>query len=269
LPQTKKNKPSKNKQITFSAQKPTFMSASTKNNSTLVTALIFLGIGVFWFLKKWGVIFPDWLFSWPMILVLVGLFIGIGDGFKNPASYILVALGALFLIEPYINLPRRLYEFLWPAILIAIGLVILINYFRNRNNPSEAVKKKVVFDAKGNQVTSDTLNISTIMSETTRLVESKTFTGGTITNIMGSTKIHLGRAGFNQQAVLSTTVLMGEVKIIVPADCEVVVETNTIMGAVNDKRAHRPSTIDANKRLVLTGTVIMGEIKLETDFASL
>lgn len=245
------------------------MSASTKNNSTLVTSLIFLGIGVFWFLKKWGISFPEWLFSWPMILVAVGIFIGIGDRFKNPASYILVALGVLFLIEPYINLPRRLYEFLWPSIMIGVGLIILINYIKNRNKPAEAPKKKVAFDAQGNVVQNDALNISTILSETTRLVESKAFTGGNITTIMGNTKIHLGRAGFNGQAILQATVLMGEVKIIIPADCEVVVETNTIMGAVNDKRAHRPSALDTQKRLVLTGTVIMGEIKLETDFASL
>jgi predicted membrane protein len=245
------------------------MSTSTKNTSSLITAVIFIGIGVFWFLSKWGIDFPDWMFSWPMILILIGLFIGIGDGFKNPASYILLALGGLFLIEPYINLPRRLYEFIWPVILIAVGLVILINYLKNRNQPDDYLKKKVADGSFVSDNSADYLQISTVMSETNRLVTSQNFTGGQITTLMGSTKIHLGRALFNGQAVIQTTNIMGELKIVVPADCEVVVETSTIMGSVNDKRAHRPAGAAAQKQLLITGTVLMGEVKIETDFASL
>lgn len=245
------------------------MSSSTKNNSTLVTALIFIGIGIFWFLRKWGVVFPDWLFSWPMILVVIGLFIGIGDGFKNPVSYILIALGGLFLLEPYINLPRRLLEFLWPIVFITVGVVILINYLKNRNRPDDYFKKKVVEGTAAADQNSDFLQISTVMSETNRLVHAQNFTGGQITTVMGSTKIHLGSAKFNGQAVIQTTNIMGELKIVVPADCEVVVETSTIMGSVNDKRAHRPAGSTAQKQLLVTGTVLMGEIKIETDFASL
>lgn len=75
--------------------------------------------------------FPGWLFSWPMILILIGLFIGAKHQYRNPAWFILVAIGTVFLIErfyPYINFS----QFTWPLLFILIGLYLIFG--RNRSH---------------------------------------------------------------------------------------------------------------------------------------
>lgn len=61
----------------------------------------------------------NWLFSWPMILIVVGLFIGAQSKFENVASYILIAIGGFFLLNNFLNF--NVGQLLWPFILIFLG----------------------------------------------------------------------------------------------------------------------------------------------------
>lgn len=64
-----------------------------------------------------------WLFSWPMILIIVGLFIGAKSQFENVASYILIILGGFFLLNNYFDF--RLGPLIWPVILIFLGFWLI------------------------------------------------------------------------------------------------------------------------------------------------
>ncbi|TCK85468.1 LiaF transmembrane domain-containing protein [Albibacterium bauzanense] len=64
-----------------------------------------------------------WLFSWPMVLIVVGLFIGAKSQFENVASYILIILGGFFLLNNYFDF--RLGPLLWPIILIFLGFWLI------------------------------------------------------------------------------------------------------------------------------------------------
>ena len=75
--------------------------------------------------------FPGWLFSWPMILILVGLFIGAKHQYRNPAWFILVSIGTIFLMErfyPMINFSR----YIWPLLFILFGLYMIFGRNRHR-----------------------------------------------------------------------------------------------------------------------------------------
>lgn len=64
-----------------------------------------------------------WLFSWPMVLIIIGLFIGAKSKFENVASYILIMLGGFFLLNNYFDF--RLGPLLWPIILIFLGFWLI------------------------------------------------------------------------------------------------------------------------------------------------
>jgi hypothetical protein len=68
------------------------MTAHSKNKS-VYTGIVILVIGLIWLLRRMGVYLPYWIFSWETLLIAIGLIIGIDNKFRNPASYILIAIG--------------------------------------------------------------------------------------------------------------------------------------------------------------------------------
>lgn len=77
--------------------------------------------------------FPGWIFSWPMILIIVGFFVGAKHQFRNPAWFILVTMGFLFMAEkfyPDLNASR----YIWPIIIIVFGLFMILGRQRNQQS---------------------------------------------------------------------------------------------------------------------------------------
>jgi predicted membrane protein len=64
-----------------------------------------------------------WLFSWPMVLIIVGLFVGAKSDFENAVSYILIIFGGFFLLNNFFDF--RLGPLLWPIILIFLGFWLI------------------------------------------------------------------------------------------------------------------------------------------------
>ena len=54
-------------------------------------ALILIAVGSVLVLRQMGLPLPYWLFSWPMILIVVGLFIGFRHGFRG-GGWIIICL---------------------------------------------------------------------------------------------------------------------------------------------------------------------------------
>lgn len=64
---------------------------------------------------------------WPLILILIGLSVYIGNGFRrsNQALF-LILLGAFFQAIKLNLIERYAWRYLWPLLLITIGLWIII-----------------------------------------------------------------------------------------------------------------------------------------------
>ncbi|EHQ26051.1 LiaF transmembrane domain-containing protein [Mucilaginibacter paludis] len=96
---------------------------SRQNNRTFA-GLFLVGLGGIYLLRQLDFIFfPTWLFSWPMILILIGLISGIKHNFRHPGAYVMMFIGSVFLLGHIINI--SIY-FLWPLVLIAIGIRLLV-----------------------------------------------------------------------------------------------------------------------------------------------
>lgn len=114
-----------------------------KNNSRVVLAVILIVIGSLWLLRKIGfyIEFPHidfgqifypfrqvfrWIghvvFSWPMILLIIGLILLAG---KRSSGIVLIVVGAIFLIPKIFYLPGLTISFLLPVLLIGFGVALV------------------------------------------------------------------------------------------------------------------------------------------------
>lgn len=210
---------------------------------------------------------PDWLFTWPMLLVSWGVFIAITRGFRDNSWIVLVLIGGFFLADDIIP-GFSLYRFMWPLILIGIGLLILLRP-RNKNrswggnwssNASQwHTGKDDVHAAEFS--TDDEIDITSVLGGTHRTIVSKDFKGGEITNFMGGTELNLSQADINGRVVIDITQVMGGIKLIVPPHWQLQNDVSSVFAGVDDRR-RAAGIADPNKVLVLKGTSVMAGIDI-------
>lgn len=88
------------------------------NSRTTVGAIILI-IGSLLLIDQLNLFFiPDWLFSWPMILIAIGVYSGVKHNFRKPVAPIMILLGVAFLFTENINNADRI---VWPVAIIAAG----------------------------------------------------------------------------------------------------------------------------------------------------
>ncbi|SKB52732.1 Cell wall-active antibiotics response 4TMS YvqF [Sphingobacterium nematocida] len=107
------------------------------------------------------------------------------------------------------------------------------------------------------------LKIDSIFGSAKKIVLSKNFLGGTMTNIFGSTEVNLLQADLNQPAVIDIFQLFGSTKIIVPPHWTVSPSVSSIMGESDDRRVIINHPFDENKKLFITGTSIFGSLTIK------
>jgi hypothetical protein len=74
-------------------------------------------IGSLLLARESGVRFPEWFFTWPMLLIGMGLFTGIRHRFNSPVPFILLIIGGIFLADN-ISDELSLKQYVWPIVLI-------------------------------------------------------------------------------------------------------------------------------------------------------
>jgi predicted membrane protein len=226
------------------------------NSKALFTGGIILALGVIWLLRKMGVYIPHWVYGWEMILIVIGLAIGADNKFRNPASYVLIIIGAVFLLDDLFALPLNIMEYFWPLLVIFVGLMIMI---RPRLRKHQRVGDNNPREINGSHEKIDSLSLFTGVKKTIR---SQQFTGGETVTVFGGTELNLTQADIDGTAVIECTAIFGGVKLIVPKNWEVRTEATVIFGAVEDKRYTAVEVIPENKVLILGGTVIFGGIDI-------
>jgi len=229
------------------------MTTQSKNKS-VYTGVVILIIGLVWLLRRMGVYLPYWVFSWETLLIAIGLIIGIDNKFRNPASYILIAIGSVFLIDDIFAINFNIFQYFWPLLVIGVGLTII---FQARFRGSRIAKSFQNVPGSGEQ-----LDITSVFNGVKRNVDSKSFLGGEIVTIFGGTEINLMQADFEGTINLDSTVVFGGLKLIVPKNWEIRTEVTSIFGGVDDKRQSAVNVLPDDKVLVITGTVLFGGLDI-------
>jgi predicted membrane protein len=238
-------------------------------------ALILIAVGSALILERMGLPLPGWLFSWPMVLIAFGIFIGFRHGFRGGGWIILIVIGSFFMFDDFIP-EFSLHRFIWPLAIIFIGIAILL---RPRRHPEwDEWKKEWKKKDRGNNdwkdhwkererkyeniPSEDFIDATTIFGGIHKSVVSKDFKGGDITIIMGGSEINLSQADINGKAVIDITQVLGGTKLIVPPNWEIRSNLTSVFGNVEDKRTQERVT-NPDKVLIIDGTCLFGGIEIK------
>lgn len=255
-------------------------SDNSNNNSRVFAGLFIIAIGLLFFMRQTGwAIFPHWLFTWPMILIAIGIFIGVRSDFRGSGWLVMLIIGGFFLVDDILDM-YSLKRYLVPAILVGVGCMLILR-------PKKANKWKDNLGGKYNDgqipvqdpvpdhgqagyssstdipgSTEERLDATAIFGAVKRNIVSKNFKGGEATSIFGGSEIDLSQADIHGTVKVDITAILGGVKLIVPSHWLVKQEVTAIFGGVEDKRGAYPVNTAQNKVLILEGTAFMGGIEI-------
>lgn len=235
----------------------------SRKKSRAVGGVILVIIGTGLLLQRLDLNLPNWLFSWQMILIAIGVVLGFRHNFRMGGWMVMVAVGGIFLAGEIQKWPYNTAQFIWPVVMIAVGIVVIFK--RNYSTKEWAERKKQYGASITSASGDDVIDATAIFGSVDKVVMSKNFKGGDVTSIFGGTVLNFMKADIEGTATLDVTAIMGGCEIIVPAHWKVKVDVTTIMGGVDDKRYLDviPST-GPEKLLILTGTCIMGGLEIKS-----
>jgi predicted membrane protein len=230
-----------------------------KNNGSIWAGLIVLFIGAVLLLRQMDFPIPHWLISWPMLLIVIGIFMGVKNNFQSSGWFIMLLIGGIFLINDI--LPQwEWHQYIWPMGLIAIGIFLIVKP-RKKNWSNMGDWNSLTGRDAAAISNDDMLDITTVFGGTHRNIISKDFKGGEVVTVFGGTEINLVQADINGKIVLDVTQIFGGTKLIVPSNWEIKSEVTAIFGGTSDKRAPH-ANYNLEKVLILKGTSIFGGIEI-------
>lgn len=218
-----------------------------------IIGLILILAGFFLLLRNTN-IFPyfidEIIFSWQMLLIMIGLVVTIGGSNKTP-GIIVMAVGAFFLIPEIFSEIFRTYKIFWPALFITAGILFIVTGRKATES---------LFRSRGSQSSDDYIDIINVFSGTDRLIHSENFSGGKITSVFGGSKIDLTKCKLAPGvSELELACVFGGTEIIVPEDWNVVLDVVPVLGGFSDERKYSTGRVlDHGKQLIIKGTVVFG-----------
>jgi len=252
-----------------------------RQKERVIAGLFLLALGIALFLKQFGVPFPFWFFSWPMLLIGLGLFTGLRHGFRGVGWLILILVGSVFLankIEP----GYFLFRYRWPIIIILLGLFMIFRPHRTRkwqgnqentnwnestfNNPEIVNTPVSEYAPTENHSFSsqDYIDSVSIFGNIRKVILSKNFKGGDMVTIFGGNEVDFSQADVNGDVILDVTQIFGGTKLILPSHWAVKTDMVAFFGGIEDKRRMTPGAESPTKLLILKGTSIFGGIEIRS-----
>ncbi|MHA7130276.1 LiaF transmembrane domain-containing protein [Algoriphagus namhaensis] len=262
------------------------MKSKSSNDSGVIFGFIIIGIGVLILMRKLGLFVPDWIISWPMILVAVGTFTLVKHGFQSFFGAIVLGLGLYFLFEREFGFDFGIERYIFPVALILFGLY-LVTSKRKEDKILADIRKQMDTSMKGvsdslnsgmdtetgdaanpfvatGTTFSERLNVDAIFSGVNKRVLTKNFQGGKLTAAFGGIDLDFTQADFKGMVTLQVDVIFGGMKLVVPPHWDVRMEVSNIAAGIEDKRIYREAEVDPEKVLVLRGTVLFGGLEIKS-----
>ena len=238
--------------------------------SRLIFGIVVIGIGVLFLVNSAGIADTGSLLQWwPMIIVLVGVWRLVAGKFRSLfGPLLLIAIGAILQIWNLDAFDLNLGKFFWPAILIVVGIAILAGGARRRNrgrrnsSTSGNVSPIIDVDVSASNYADDDgdATLHAVVGTQDRVI-SGDFQSASINVVMGSGGLDLRNARIvSKPATLEASVVMGEVKVRVPADWNVRIANSSQMGETKDARP--PQSESDSPDLIVRGSVTMGSLQI-------
>ncbi len=202
----------------------------------------------------------DYIFSWQSLLIVFGI-ITLSGGIRDHwfGSMIMITIGSLFLLDEIYEFQTGVANMIWPAILIIIGIGVMVKIF---------LPKRIITGSKDDykgtfkeEISSDDyINVSRVFSGANIFIKSENFKGGKASFVFGGGEFDLRGAklaeGIN---ILKIECVFGGVKIILPDNWDVSLETSGVFGGFSDERRHMQiENIDRTRKLIIKGEAVFG-----------
>jgi len=233
-----------------------------QQNGKRFAGLIVVALGAVLLGKQFGLQIPEWVMSWPMFLIVIGLYIGVKHQFRKPSWIILCLIGSVFLLDNILG-GISIAQYFWPAIIIVAGLFMIFSPRKKKWNNEywqHWVDKKNEYESNG----ADYIDAVSIFGGIHKNIMSKDFKGGDILCIFGGSEINLSQAEIKGHSVLEIVNIFGGTKLIIPANWEIKPEMVAILGGIEDKRLQSTDIGDGQVVLVIKGTTIFGGIEIKS-----
>lgn len=235
-------------------------------------------VGVLLLAYKMGAPIPGWLFTWPVLLMAVGLLVTIKSGLRNPGGFIMILIGAVFFAGQ--SIPGiDLRNYIVPIVLMVIGVSIMLKprscqKHRRRfgsippdNFTSEGTSEDSPLNTSSESTTTEGdngeyINVNAVFGGVKKNIQSKNFKGGEITSFMGGAEINFMQADIQHPIELEVNNVFGGTKLIIPSNWDVRNDISALFGGVEDKRSFHNSPTGTNKRVLLKGACVFGGVEI-------
>lgn len=220
-------------------------------NNRVVIGVVLVLAGLALVIRNTG-FFPDFIdhviFSWPMLLVVIGLIMTLGASEKT-GGIIVMAVGGFFMIPLIFRETFHMYNMFWPSIFIIIGIIFIVTKRRGWN----AVTSKGI-------ASDDYVDYVSVFSGGERQIVSQNFQGGKISTVFGGIELDLTKAKLAPgKNILEIACVFGGATIIVPDNWFVKIEVTPVLGGFSDSRKIAPGrTFESDSQLVIKGAVVFG-----------
>lgn len=235
-----------------------------------ILALLFIVAGLLFLGKNLGWIEPsviNLIFSWPMILILIGAV----SIFRRH----LIGGGIAIGIGIYFFLPRLnwgiagWFHTYWPLGLILLGLIILLkrrdnNYVKGHTTGRHRFFSRHSFASSEGGIQEGYVRSDVSFASVKHIVLDPVFRGADIDISFGGVVLDLRRTTLEaKETVVHIDCSFGGVELYVPDHWEILVETDSLLGECYDRRNHT-QPIDTEHRLIVCGDLSFGGIEIKS-----
>lgn len=247
-------------------------------NKGLGFGLVLLLIGSLLLAFNVGIIplkLKDIVFSWPMLLI----FIGLVNLFKRHwiSGILFILVGKFFLVPNLIaayptlipGLNGNFVDIYWPLLFIIAGILIVTQkiFFRKYSYSCHEEKwKQIAHKYQNSEYYSsshwknniDGFSKNSIFGGGEHIVLDPEFKGGEINAVFGGLTLDLRRTNLAEgETRLDVNAVFGGITIFLPSDWLVETHLDAIFGGFQDNRIPK-EVIDPTKKLIITGACVFG-----------
>jgi hypothetical protein len=217
-----------------------------------------IAIGVLYLLDTAGTLdagqaIDDW---WPTVIIAIGAFQIAERSHSTAGPLILIGLGTFLLLLTTEAVGEKTWSYVWPALLIAGGLMILARWAGAGTLPR---------DRRGR----DVIVASGIFGGSKAQTESQQFEGASLTAVFGGVTLDLRQARpAAGGASITATAFFGGIDIIVPRGWRVTLRGTPILGGVNNKTELAPAPPDGAPALLVDALAVLGGVEVKHEPSS-
>jgi Domain of unknown function (DUF5668)/Cell wall-active antibiotics response 4TMS YvqF len=240
----------------------------------MIIGLGVIAVGILFLLRNAGIVYFDDIWQyWPVILIVIGIskISNTHSASSVTSGLIFGGLGTVFLLRNLGYIYGNIWQYLWPGILIAVGLSILVRHLEWREhslNPEQppGPGSGSAFPP-GSGFTSTTsganyLHAECVFSGTRQKIETQDFLGGKVNTLFGGAEIDLRSANTKREEIsIRADAIFGGIELWVPAHWQTIVRGSGVFGSFEDKTfPATPGQEGKMPRLVVTGGAVFGSV---------